>query len=401
MDDDGCPRVRYDRGVGVTSSTWKAPWIARGGGRRVRLDHRPAHPGTTQTPACGRSCCGSTAPGRRGRGLRRGCRHRARAVAASGKRVVAYAADVRRFSGAYAVAVVADEIVLPDRLRGLCQGDRLDGLPVRAECRRRRRRARRDRALRRPTAPAMPIDDAAVARARAIDVLAAVFAAGWPERRSVTPGHRGPAASGTGCAGPSAGLADRVATGAARLRSPGCRRPLTLSHPGAPRRDGRRPCRTPPRGLAPPPAGRPDAAVRTLIGRQRLGHCQCSASLSADLSAANDRAVAAQARVAGSSAAPDRGRQGRWAVVPSPRRLPRVALRRATPGLACERSSVVPVGEVQPPAAPRTATRAACPQSRRAVAKAEPRAGTRSPAAKAAITRHDKALADALRKASA
>lgn len=147
----------------------------------------------------------------------------------------------------------------------------------------------------------------------------------------------------------------------------------------------------------------PEAAALALLS-QREQTAATVQRLSADLSAANDRASAAQARVAEI----ERGAEieaakaaGQWSPA-----LDGFLGSLSVEQLRAWRASaprVVPAGEVQPPAAPAHSHPASAPAKvAEAVAKAEASGWhSLSGGEKAAITRHDKAIADALRKASA
>lgn len=147
----------------------------------------------------------------------------------------------------------------------------------------------------------------------------------------------------------------------------------------------------------------PEAAVLALLS-QREQTTATVQRLSSDIAAANDRATAAQARVAEI----ERGAEieaakaaGQWSPA-----LDGFLGSLSVEQLRAWRASaprVVPAGEVQPPTAPAHSHPASTPAKvAEAVAKAEASGWhSLSGGEKAAITRHDKALADALRKASA
>lgn len=135
-------------------------------------------------------------------------------VAESGKRVVAYA-DEMAASGAYAVACVADEIVLPESgcvgsvgvIAGLVSEVKAladEGLDVRVLT---------SGSEKADGHPALAITDGAVARTQArVDELAAIFHRWVSERRGMTPEAVRALEAGVrhGAAAVSAGLADRV-----------------------------------------------------------------------------------------------------------------------------------------------------------------------------------------------
>ena len=330
-------------------------------------------------------------------------------VAASGKRVVAYA-DEMAFSGAYAVAVVADEIVLPETgcvgsvgviasMVSRARANAAAGVDVRVI---------HAGAEKSDGHPAMPIDDAAVARAqREIDQLAAVFHRWVAERRGVAPEAVAALEAGTrmGPEAVAAGLADRVLGYHALLSEMQRASAPTPKTPGAPRATTRTQTMNE-NTLAALAAATgetdPEAAVLALLSR----HEQATATvqrLSADLSAANDRASAAQARVAEI----ERGAEieaakaaGQWSPA-----LDGFLGSLSVEQLRAWRASaprVVPAGEVQPPTAPASGAEADLPQSVAAlVAKArESGWAALSAREKHAITSHDSALASRLRKAA-
>lgn len=333
------------------------------------------------------------------------------AVQASGKRVVAYA-DEMAFSGAYAVACVADEIVVPETgcvgsvgviasMVSRVRANTAAGVDVRVI------HAGAEKA---GGHPAMPIDDGAVARAqREIDTLAAIFQRWVAERRSTTPEAIAALEAGTRM-GPEAvvaGLADRVLGYHALLsemQAAAAPKPSTNST-GAARATTRIKTMNE-ETLAALTAATgetdPNAAVRTLIERNTTASATVT-RLSADLGAANDRAAAAQARVAEM----ERGAEieaakaaGQWSPA-----LDGFLGSLSVDQLRAWRASaprVVPAGEVQPPTAPASGAEADLPQSVAALVAKARESGWASLSArqKHAIASHDPDLASRLRKAA-
>lgn len=331
-------------------------------------------------------------------------------VAASGKRVVAYA-DEMAFSGAYAVAVVADEIVLPETgcvgsvgviasMVSRARANTLAGVDVRVI----------HAGAEKPDGhPAMPIDDAAVARAqREIDQLAAVFHRWVAERRGVTPEAIAALEAGTrmGPEAVTAGLADRVLGYHALLSEMQRAAQATPKTPGASRATTTRTKTMQDTTIAALTAATgetdPEAAVLALLS-QREQTTATVQRLSSDIAAANDRATAAQARVAEI----ERGAEieaakaaGQWSPA-----LDGFLGSLSVEQLRAWRASaprVVPAGEVQPPTAPASGADADIPQAVASlVAKArESGWAALSAREKHAITSHDSALASRLRKAA-
>ncbi len=136
-------------------------------------------------------------------------------VEASGKHVVAYSDEIA-FSGGYAIACVADEIVVPETggvgsvgviagLQSFARALDKQGIDVRVIS---------SGAEKADGHPGLPLDEAAVARAQArVDELAAVFFRTVAARRGMTADAVAALEAGVryGAAAVSSGLADRVA----------------------------------------------------------------------------------------------------------------------------------------------------------------------------------------------
>lgn len=240
-------------------------------------------------------------------------------IDASGKRVVAYA-DEMAYSGGYAIACVADEIVVPETggvgsvgviasLRSWAKANEIEGIDVRVVA---------SGAEKADGCPDLPMDEGAVARAQKdVDLIAGVFHRWVAERRRMTPEAVSALEAGTrmGVEAVSAGLADRqlgyhallAELEAAASAAPSPRAPMRTT--GA-RRATRSTMKEETLAALAAATGEtdPDKAVNALIAVHRdaaknerdLATTRATVEkLSTDLAAANTRAVEAEKRVEG------------------------------------------------------------------------------------------------------
>ena len=414
MDDDDKPGYEVDRGVAVV--TIEGALMDRAGWWWDGYDAIQARVAAAHADARVRAVLlDISSPGGMVAGLLDAMRALRASRAASGKRMVAWVGS-GAFSAAYGLASTCDEIVASDtagtgsvgviaalmsRVGQLEQ----DGIDVRVVS---------SGSEKTDGHPAVAITDAAEGRLRArVDVLAGMlFAEVGIGRPALTAATLTALDGGIryGRAAVAEGLVDRIATRAAllsELQASAATRQTTAPMRATTSATGARTKTMQDTTIAALVAATgeadPEAAVLALLSR----HEQATATvqrLSADLSAANDRASAAQARVAEI----ERGAEieaakaaGQWSPA-----LDGFLGSLSVEQLRAWRASaprVVPAGEVQPPAAPAHSHPASAPAKvAEAVAKAEASGWhSLSGGEKAAITRHDKAIADALRKASA
>lgn len=332
------------------------------------------------------------------------------ARAASGKRMVAWVGS-GAFSAAYGLASTCDEIVASDTAGAGSVGviaalvsrvDQLaqDGIAVRVVS---------SGSEKTDGHPAVAISDAAEGRLRArVGELAGMLFAEVGIGRSALTAATLTALDGGirhGRAALAEGLVDRIATRAALLSELQATRQTTAPMRGTSSAMGARTKTMQDTTIAAIIAATgetdADAAALALISRHEQATAAVS-RLSADLSAANDRATAAQARVAEI----ERGAEieaakaaGQWSPA-----LDGFLGSLSVEQLRAWRTSaprVVPVGEVQPPAATHAAPQTASGKVADAIAKADASGWSAlSAAEKGLVTRHDKALADSFRAAA-
>lgn len=342
-------------------------------------------------------------------------------IEASGKRVVAYA-DEMAYSGGYAVACIADEIVVPETggvgsvgviasLRSWAKANELEGIDVRVVA---------SGAEKADGCPELPMDEGAVARAQKdVDLIAAVFHRWVAERRRMTPEAVRALEAGTrmGAEAVTAGLADRVLgyhalvaeLEAAASAAPSPRAPQRTT--GA-RRATRSTMNEETLAALAAATGEtdPDKAVTALISIARdaekvekdLATTRATVErLSMDLAAANTRAAEAEKRVEGVERDAELSAMkaaGQWA--PS---LEGFLGSLSLEQLRTYRASapvIVPQGEVKAPAEePRADSQ--IPTDLAAIVAKASRDGWKSLSAteRHAVTSHDKALASRLRSA--
>lgn len=331
--------------------------------------------------------------------------------AASGKRMVAWVGS-GAFSAAYGLASTCDEIVASDTAGAGSVGviaalmsrvDQLaqDGIDVRVVS---------SGSEKTDGHPAVAITDAAEGRLRArVDELAAMlFAEVGIGRPALTAAVLGALDGGIryGRAAVAEGLVDRITTRAALLSELQATRQTTAPMRATSSATGARTKTMQDTTIAALTAATgetdPEAAVLALLA-QREQTTATVQRLSADIAAANDRAAAAQARVAEI----ERGAEieaakaaGQWSPA-----LDGFLGSLSVEQLRAWRASaprVVPAGEVQPPTAPASGADADIPQAVASlVAKArESGWAALSAREKHAIASHDSALASRLRKAA-
>lgn len=350
-----------------------------------------------------------TSPGGMVSGLLDAMRTLRASRAASGKRMVAWVGS-GAYSAAYGLASTCDEIVASDTAGAGSVGviaalmsrvDQLaqDGIDVRVVS---------SGVEKTDGHPAVAISDAAEGRLRTlVDMLAGMlFAEVGIGRPALTAAVLGALDGGIryGRGAVAEGLVDRITTRAALLSELQATRQTTAPMRATSSATGARTKTMQDTTIAALTAATgetdPEAAVLALLS-QREQTTATVQRLSADIAAANDRATAAQARVAEI----ERGAEieaakaaGQWSPA-----LDGFLGSLSVEQLRAWRTSaprVVPAGEVQPPTAPASGAEADLPQSVAAlVAKArESGWAALSAREKHAITSHDSALASRLRK---
>lgn len=332
------------------------------------------------------------------------------AVVASKKRCVAYA-DEMAFSGAYAVACVADEIVVPETgcvgsvgviasMVSRAKKNTMDGFDVRVI---------QNGAEKADGHPDLPIDPEAVAREqRSVDQLAEIFHRWVGERRGMTSAAVAALEAGTRMGGEAvaARLADRVIGWHALLAEMQRRAPTTAQSNAAPM--ARTNTVTATRKtmneelIAAVTAATGEANIERAVGllvERNAASAKTIDALTTDLGAANARAQAAEARIAAAerdAVLTSAKASGQWA--PS---LDAFLATLSVEQLRAWQSTaprVVPAGEIQAPGGPAQAAGAMPADIAAAVAKARD-TGWKSLTAreKHAITTHNATLAASLR----
>ena len=331
------------------------------------------------------------------------------AVVASKKRCVAYS-DEMAFSGAYAVACVADEIVVPETgcvgsvgviasMVSRSKKNTMDGFDVRVI---------QNGAEKADGHPDLPIDPEAVAREqRSVDQLASIFHRWVGERRGMTSDAVASLEAGVRMGGDAvaARLADRVQGWHALVaemqrRAPAAPMNNTSAAPFARTTTTRKTMNEELTAALASITGETDIekAVGLLI-EKNAAYGRTVEALTVDLGAANTRAQAAEARVATierdaimSSAKHD----GQWApsldALLSTLSVDQLRVWQATA------PRIVPQGEIQAPTGPSAPTGAMPAEVATSVAKARDN-GWKSLSAreKHAITQHNPTLAATLR----
>lgn len=409
-DDDDKPAYEVDRGVALV--TIEGALMDRAGWWWDGYDAIQARVAAAHADARVRAVMlDISSPGGMVSGLLDAMRALRASRAASGKRMVAWVGS-GAFSAAYGLASTCDEIVASDTAAAGSVGviaalmsrvDQLsqDGIDVRVVS---------SGTEKTDGHPAVAITDAAEGRLRArVEELAGMFFAEIGiGRPGLTPAALAALDGGIryGRAAVAEGLVDRIATRAALLSELQATRQTTPPMRATTSATGARTKTMQDTTIAALTAATgetdPEAAVLALLS-QREQTAATVQRLSADLGAANDRAAAAQARVAEM----ERGAEieaakaaGQWSPA-----LDGFLGSLSVDQLRAWRASaprVVPAGEVQPPTAPASGAEADLPQSVAAlVAKArESGWAALSAREKHAIASHNSALASRLRKAA-
>lgn len=410
MDDDDKPGYEVDRGVAVV--TIEGALMDRAGWWWDGYDAIQARVAAAHADARVRAVVlDITSPGGMVSGLLDAMRALRASRAASGKRMVAWVGS-GAFSAAYGLASTCDEIVASDTAGAGSVGviaalmsrvDQLaqDGIDVRVVS---------SGVEKTDGHPAVAITDAAEGRLRArVDMLAAaLFAEVGVGRPMLTATVLAALDGGIryGRAAVAEGLVDRITTRAALLSELQATRQTTAPMRATSSATGARTKTMQDTTIAALTAATgetdPEAAVLALLS-QREQTTATVQRLSADIAAANERAAAAQARVAEI----ERGAEieaakaaGQWSPA-----LDGFLGSLSVEQLRAWRASaprVVPAGEVQPPTAPASGAEADLPQAVASlVAKArESGWAALSAREKHAIASHDSALASRLRKAA-
>lgn len=413
MDDDDKPGYEVDRGVAVV--TIEGALMDRAGWWWDGYDAIQSRVAAAHADARVRAVMlDITSPGGMVSGLLDAMRAIRASRAASGKRMVAWVGS-GAFSAAYGLASTCDEIVASDTAGAGSVGviaalmsrvDQLsqDGIDVRVVS---------SGSEKTDGHPAVAITDAAEGRLRARvgELAGMLFAEVGIGRPGLTPAALAALDGGIryGRAAVAEGLVDRIATRAAllsELQASAATRQTTAPMRATTSATGARTKTMQDTTIAALVAATgeadPEAAVLALLS-QREQTTATVQRLSADLSAANDRASAAQARVAEI----ERGAEieaakaaGQWSPA-----LDGFLGSLSVEQLRAWRASaprVVPAGEVQPPTAPASGAEADLPQSVAALVAKARESGWASLSArqKHAIASHDPDLASRLRKAA-